>query len=67
MLTSGFIGPQILNFDRSLRMSSGPQTVLFSPAKFLLEVLVFCMTFYMLTDSVISAIVQKFHTHLPMN
>ena len=38
-VTSGFIGPQILNFDRSLRLSPGPKAVLFPLAKFLLEAL----------------------------
>ena len=40
-LTSGFIGPQILSFERSLSMSPWPQKeVLFRLAKFLLE---FCL------------------------
>jgi len=36
---SGFIGPQILNFERSLSLSRGPKEVLFRLAKFLLEAL----------------------------
>ena len=36
MLTS-FIGPQILNFKRSLSLSPGPKEVLFRRATFLLE------------------------------
>jgi hypothetical protein len=40
-LTSGFIGPQILSFERSLSMSPGPQkAVLLRLATFLLE---FCL------------------------
>ena len=32
-ITSGFIGPQILNFDRSLSLSLGPQSSLVPPCK----------------------------------
>ena len=39
LLTSGFIGPQILNFERSISLSPGPQTVLFRLITFLLEAL----------------------------
>jgi hypothetical protein len=36
---SGFIGPQILNFERSLSLSWCPKAVLYCLAKFLLEAL----------------------------
>ena len=38
--TGGFIGPQILNFERSLNLLRDPKAVLFRIAKFLLEALV---------------------------
>ena len=41
---SGFIGPQILNFDRSLCLSPRPKAVLFYLAKFLLEALLISIT-----------------------
>ena len=37
--TSGFIGPQILNFEISISLSLGPKPFLFRLAKFLLEAL----------------------------
>ena len=37
--TSGFIGPKILNFERSFSLSRGPKAVLFRLAKFLSEAL----------------------------
>jgi hypothetical protein len=37
--TSGCIGPQIVNFERSLSLSPGPKAVLFRIAKFLSEAL----------------------------
>ena len=39
MLTSGFIEPQILNFERILNLSPGLKAVLFRLAQFLLEAL----------------------------
>ena len=33
LLTSGFIGPQILNFERSISLSPGPQNSLVPPYK----------------------------------
>jgi len=33
---SGFIEPQVLNFERSLSLSPGPKAVMFRLAKFLL-------------------------------
>ena len=38
-LTSGFIGPQILNFERSISLFLGPEAFLFHLAEFLLEAL----------------------------
>ena len=43
-ITGGFIGPQILNFERSLSLSRGPKAVLFRLAIFLLEALIICLT-----------------------
>jgi hypothetical protein len=39
LFTSGFIGPQILNFERSLSLFLGPEAFLFHLAEFLLEAL----------------------------
>ena len=41
--TSGFIGPQILNFERSLRLSRCPKAVLFRFEQFFLETLTAAM------------------------
>ena len=41
-LTGGFIGQQILNFERKLSLSPGHKAVLFRLASFLLETLSVC-------------------------